>query len=342
MNEVIEMDSTGHTTKTLPGIQTTQEKTVIFLHLMKTGGRTLVNILKQNYAKNIRFHCGQRSGETLDDLQRLSDEKRRSLRLMYGHMQFGLHDYLSQPCTYITLLRHPIERVISHYYYAVHNPRHYTHKLVTENNMSLSNYVEHGIMDLNNGQTRAIAGDISLQFGFGNQDEALLNAAHTHLETYFSMVGVTERFDESLLLLRHQLGLTNALYTRSNVNHSRPTRKTVSAEDIECIKHYNSLDMQLYADASNRFQNQVAMAGSLFQIELNLLKQFNAQYTEVQADFENAQHKFSRLRKMLKKARHRRNRVNMSLRHHQEEMVALRNSRGGRLWQAWVNLKQKF
>ncbi|MEB3213274.1 MAG: sulfotransferase family 2 domain-containing protein [Leptolyngbyaceae bacterium] len=318
------------------------EKTVIFLHLMKTGGRTLTRILKQNYPQDARFHCGQRAGQSLKELSDMPEEQRRSLQFIYGHLQFGVHRLLPHPCTYITMLRHPVERVMSHYYYALHNPKHFTHQLVTEHNMSLSEYVEHGISDLNNGQVRAIAGDVSQQFQFGDSREDLLHEAQANLDTFFSVVGITEQFDESLLLLKHQLTLTRFLYTRANVNASRRTHTTVSDDDIECIKHYNALDLQLYDAAKQQLQKQIECAGSSFQSELALLKELNAQYEDAQSDLDTIKHQLSKLRRKLRRARRKRNQMKISLKHQEAELSALMNCRSGKLWQAWIKLKQKL
>jgi hypothetical protein len=319
-----------------------QEKTVIFLHLMKTGGRTLTSILKQNYAKDARVHCGQRPGESIADLAQCPEEKRRSLQLIYGHMPFGVHWFLPQPCTYITLLRHPVDRVLSHYYYAWHNPKHYTHEIVTENNMSLSEYVENGILDLNNGQVRAIAGHSHQQYPFGDQPEELLHQAQSNLDTFFSFVGTTEQFDESLLLLKRQLNLTNFLYTRTNVNPSRRRQAPVSDDDIECIQHYNQLDIQLYNAAQQRLQTHIDQAGSSLQTELALLRTFNAQYGDIQSTLDHVKHQVAQSRRSLKKVQRKRDQMKAAWKHQESELSVLLNSREGKLWQLWSQFKQKL
>src|SRR5438105_758705 len=50
-------------------------------------------------------------------LRKLSKERLRKIRVFKGHMLFGLHEVLPQPATYITVLRDPIERTLSAYYF---------------------------------------------------------------------------------------------------------------------------------------------------------------------------------------------------------------------------------
>jgi hypothetical protein len=70
-------------------------------------------------------------------------------------MRFGLHKFFPQPCTYITILRDPVDRVISLYYFILRNPDNAVHNEVVSKNMSLKDWVSSGITTLvNNNQTR--------------------------------------------------------------------------------------------------------------------------------------------------------------------------------------------
>ena len=42
-------------------------------------------------------------------------EQKRGKQVIGGHMPYGAHEFLG-PCEYVTLLRHPVDRVLSHYY----------------------------------------------------------------------------------------------------------------------------------------------------------------------------------------------------------------------------------
>jgi len=91
------------------------EKTVIFVHLPKCAGSTLNRILLRQYKLSETYALAGRSvRDSFLELKRLPEEKKGGIRLLYGHMHFGLHEHLPQPCVYFTLLRDPVERVISH------------------------------------------------------------------------------------------------------------------------------------------------------------------------------------------------------------------------------------
>jgi len=89
------------------------EDALIFLHIPKTAGITFRRIVTQQY--DLSAHH-QIDGEHIEDsvaaFKGLPETRRANVRLLTGHMPFGLHQFLPRRARYITLLRDPIERVI--------------------------------------------------------------------------------------------------------------------------------------------------------------------------------------------------------------------------------------
>ena len=44
--------------------------------------------------------------------------RRKALRMVMGHFAFGLHDMIDGSKTYLTILRDPVERILSLYFHA--------------------------------------------------------------------------------------------------------------------------------------------------------------------------------------------------------------------------------
>src|SRR5438874_1730089 len=100
----------------------TRDEVLLFLHIPKTGGSTLSKILERQYPRAQTL--------TLDDqkiaqFKTLPVAERGRYCLVKGHLHFGLHHFIPRPSTYITLLREPVERVLSFYHYARSTPDHY-------------------------------------------------------------------------------------------------------------------------------------------------------------------------------------------------------------------------
>lgn len=238
-----------------------QGSCLIFLHIPKTAGSTFHMILNARYKKKaIRNVFGSRYSEP--EIKAFIEESagdKQAIKLLKGHMPFGLHTYLPQRAKYISILRDPVERVISQYYYIKKNVNNPLHEQVEQGGMSLTEFVESGIsIGMNNGQCRFINGDID-EYGFNDCDDVLLQKVKQHLVEHFIWIGLTERFDESVLLLSKILNWPSPpYYIRENVSKIRKTTNEISDASIDTIKHYNRLDIALYEYANQWLNEEIA------------------------------------------------------------------------------------
>jgi galactose-3-O-sulfotransferase len=243
---------------------------IIFLHLPKTGGVSLRRTLKWKYAPAMR------NWETLtkpaDSLEELPLSERRKLRVLTGHLHYGVHEYIPQSCQYITLLREPVARVVSYYYYILGHPKHWRHTELVRSGMSLEEFVrtspERGV---ENDQTRMLSGRGAGELDAGTLGREALDEAKRNLET-FLVVGLTERFDASFILIRRALGWKLPVYVTANVS-TRP--KPASANAVESIRERNQLDLELYEFARGLFSAAVERQGDSLRHEVALFRALN-------------------------------------------------------------------
>jgi hypothetical protein len=235
-----------------------QKEVILFIHIDKTAGQTLTGIIDEQYrvseacklkppltiesilhevpsGKAFKIGCYYDHLEAYLNRVPGGDE---TIHCIYGHIYFGAHRCLSKPFTYMTMLRDPVDRVISHYYYLL--AKHHF-----KTNVSFEDFIR---LDVNrNVQTQYISGDPCPD----------LQKAKEHLDAYFSVVGITERFDESLFLMKRQFGWQKAEYTNRNVTLYRPAKEQLSPELIEFVKGHNELDMELYEHAVDLFNKKL-------------------------------------------------------------------------------------
>jgi len=228
-------------------------RNLIFLHIPKAAGTTLHSILESHYPPENTYSIYDPDVEA-KTFAALPREKREPIRLLKGHLAFGLHESLVGETTYITVLRDPVDRITSHYYYAKRYPTHYLHKQVIERNMTLADYASARLSDeLDNGQVRMLAGivdDKMLAVGACGPD--LLKRAQQNIERYFAVTGLAEQFDESLALMAIQLGWDwTPAYRKLNV---APERGGCDAQTRAAIERANPLDCELYAWSKSRFE----------------------------------------------------------------------------------------
>lgn len=233
---------------------------LIFLHIPKAAGSTLLNIVRRQYNSSKIFSIdGRNPIESMKKFKQLPKHEREATPILMGHMYFGAHEFLPKPSTYITMLRDPIERIISFYYYVLRNPDHNHYNLITSKNLSLKDYIKSGIgKQLDNGQTRLLSGIDALDIEFGSCSEEMLEKAKLNLEKYFAVVGIAEQFDESLLLIKSKLNWKKSiLYAKDNVTKKRPKKLDISEVDLREIERFNEFDLELYRYAKELLSYQL-------------------------------------------------------------------------------------
>lgn len=226
------------------------------MHTPKTGGSTLVHVLKRRFHKSQTLSIYPPVRE-LDYLQDLNREELSNLQLLHGHIEYGVHKLLQQPCDYITMLREPVSRLISHYYHVLADQDHYLHDEVIQSKMNLKDYVKSGISnELDNGQIRLLSGTYHNEFGSITDKE--LQIAKTNISEHFVDVGITDKFDETLFVLKHSLGWKSVpYYIKWRVSKNKPEYKDIPKSTIVAIEKSNELDCELYEYASNILDKKI-------------------------------------------------------------------------------------
>jgi len=234
---------------------------VIFLHVPKAAGATLNVILRRHFAEDETYRIdGRNVAESIAKFKRLPRAEREKIRLLAGHQGYGLHAYLGTPSTYVTLLRDPVDRAVSHYYYARSAPGHYLHDEIVSKGIGLEDYPKLAA-EVRNGQTRMLAGSDGAESDECGRKE--LDLAKRRLTESFSAFGICGEFDRSLVLLKRRLGLRRPYYHRINVTPGRPRRADVPRSAAGAIARSNEFDMELYRFALARFKEACAGAPGL-------------------------------------------------------------------------------
>lgn len=253
---------------------------LVFLHIPKTGGRSLYQVIRRQYQ---RTEILALDNTRMSGFKSLPESKRRKIKIVQGHfgMEAGVHNFLPQPFRYFTILRDPIDRVISTYDYILRNPDHTHYNTIVSNHMSLHDFVARGVslIGIDNGQTRLLCGipDVG-GIDFGKCPDEMLELAKNNLREYFAVVGIVKRFDEMLLLLQKTFNWKTPLYVKQNVAKKRTEKSAIPQETMELIRNYNRLDMELYRYAEGLFNKMVDRQGPAFSEDLTKFKALNKIY----------------------------------------------------------------
>lgn len=247
---------------------------LVFLHNLKTGGTTLRNIIVREYRPDEVYTAPSRTYDP-GELARLSAIDVRTVRVIQGHIPFGVHRYLPCDVAYVTLLRDPVERIISLYYFLLQGRLTRLRPQVGPHLRSIEDFVEHGrLLEVDNEQTRRLSG---MNPPFGGCTPEMLDVAKRNLRERFAAVGLTERFDESLIVFKRAFGWRSVVYVRENVTKAKPARDAIPAEARRAIERHNQLDLALYAYAEGLFAETIAGLGPDVQAEARALAFLNAE-----------------------------------------------------------------
>src|SRR5215470_1752763 len=246
---------------------------LIFLHMGKTGGVTFGSILSRNFAQDQQFDGNQGETRSALGLRNASDiaaaygqldiDRRRRVRLIYGHVPMGIHTLVERPARYVTLLRHPVDRVISSLYYIRQRHEIPIQPLIRE--MSLDAYLDsHLGLDPYDYQVRVLSSvpELNAEWTDGRPihaarvSRAHLTRAKRNVKDHFLFAGTLERLDEALVLLRWTFGwaFEDLLLAPQNVTPSRPSLRDVSVTTMSKLRALNTFDLELYSWVDARFR----------------------------------------------------------------------------------------
>ncbi|MGI8890895.1 MAG: sulfotransferase family 2 domain-containing protein [Chthoniobacterales bacterium] len=232
-------------------IRPMDRQALIFLHIPKTAGTTLNRIIEWQYNPLTIFTMDPyRIRATAERLKTLSESRRRKLQMVRGHLYYGVHEFLPQGATYITMLRDPVKRFFSSYYFIQRRPLHPLHRKVTSERIGVADFIRLTPLRQNL-QCSMIAGIKN----DGKSDDRMLATAKENLAKSFSVVGLSERFEESLMLIAKTFDWEVPFYENHKVAKTRPK---IDPEEVAMIEEHNRLDLELYEFGKTLFEGQLA------------------------------------------------------------------------------------
>ena len=227
----------------------TTDKQFIFVHIPKTAGTTFTLALSRQFKfrKKIAVYI-DKPGQSYS---KYTPEFLEKFDLVFGHFPFHTQKTKNDP-VYYTFLRKPRERLLSGYKYIKGDGIHGVKQKVNVADYSLKDFLKQGLVKkADNLMVRYLSGN--MEKDYLTIDESDLKTAITNFDAYFSVFGLTEYFDESLVLLAGHMKWAPLYYLQENLSDYKIDKKELDEETEKFILACTKFDAILYKHADERF-----------------------------------------------------------------------------------------
>lgn len=175
-------------------------KTILYMHMTKTAGGTLKDAFRRAYADDeIQFHYPDAVGF---DANGNYGEARS---IVFGHFIFGFHTMLCHPAQYVTILRNPGQRNISHYFHLRSADPSPVGDEARDSESFVQYIARYKRLEFDNFYVRILSG-IGDRVAFGEIDSKHRDCALENLLKYFRFVGAFEQLPTTTAELSRLLG----------------------------------------------------------------------------------------------------------------------------------------
>ena len=257
-----------------------QSSLLTFLHIPKNGGSTLNHIIGRQYPWQTVFWFSYDRPELVSQFEAMDEKQWAELRCLGGHFPFGIHEECPRTASYITMLRDPVARFISEYGHLQRGERSGRWWPPRDRLKSLADFLDYRIetngMDV---QTRFISGNMPAPGAEPPLDPLPVDAlerAKENLKKHFIVVGLTDRFDESLLLMKDRLDWQSRIfYSRKNTAPQPTSYADIPADVLDRITEHTQIDAELVRFAGELLDEAISEEGEAFQKDLRKLQRVN-------------------------------------------------------------------
>jgi Galactose-3-O-sulfotransferase len=246
------------------------ETLIAFVHIPKTAGGALHTMFVNAYSRTGIHNSGNYVTGPEKTVSKVAKPpggweswQHDGGRVAIGHTPYRVfRDHLPVHTQYITFLREPVDRVLSHYYRHVHLEGSSDGTRANRGQGKRAGSLEEALVQLRlpqlcNLSTRLLCSQPTL----GKLPPSAVDEAKENLQR-FVFVGIQERFEESVVLLQRTLGLGLVPYFSRHVSAPgrRPSVDEISDEERALVFEYNQFDAELYAFGRELFEQALAEA----------------------------------------------------------------------------------
>jgi len=225
-----------------------QEAKIIFNHIPKAGGTSLYYFFQELFGAERCFRHSARDSKTgrhSPPIGKVPPEELEQYRFLQGHFDFGNHRRFNGPVLYLGVMRDPVDRVISDYYY---NKRQGRKDLMEQaNSMTLEEYIR---AKMENPKSRLVT---SAQTVYLSGQPSAEKAKEIIAEWYLACCTI-DQLDDMQRMLARLFDRPDLAPTRVNETTAKKTVTEIGPEMLAELKERFAEDYELLPWVRERFE----------------------------------------------------------------------------------------
>jgi len=222
---------------------------VVFVHIQKTAGSSIVNIAQGYYGKSLISYL---------DYDGRRPEEFQDVAFVSGHFGYEFARPLMSDRYSFTFLRDPVDRVLSFYYFCRRMDSNEFEIYSLAQGLNLEEFIK---LSLKNNHLRPVVcnnqawqlaygyGHMTDKYYFSFEEQEIQDLAISHLEK-FSHIGFTETFEKDRNIILNKLGIPlpkkNVII---NTSGDRPSVQDLPDSTVDLLRKVTHLDQILYDHA---------------------------------------------------------------------------------------------
>jgi len=256
--------------------------TVVFLHVPKSGGTSLANMLASHFAPERVYHPEPR------ELGSRSAAELSGYDLIYGHCAWSELGQVAQPARIVSLLREPVGRALSLYWYWRAHTWEYGVEELGSRGVQFAKTLDPETFfaeappdvlgTVENAAARQLVGAEywRMNVGFNIPDREVIRICRSRIDA-MTFCGLTEAFDASATAIFRRLGLTatasrkdNTLTGQALAPGFEAVRRTSPSQALLArLGDLTALDAELHRYVRRRWRMRWAEAAHMLRLRQN-------------------------------------------------------------------------
>lgn len=220
---------------------------IIFNHIPKAGGTSLIRFFESLFGSDLCFRHRTRNSKTdqySPAITSLSADSLNTYRFFAGHFEYGNHRLLTSDYLYIGVVRDPMERIVSDYYFNKARGRQDLREMA--NRMDVNDYIKSKLS--NPKSNMGTSSQIKMLTGTRDLDEAF-----RVIDDEYLVACTNNQLDRCQMMLADAYARDDLRPARANVRVER-TSPTIEDGLVDELKERCAIDYQFIDAIARQFE----------------------------------------------------------------------------------------